>query len=71
MLNEIYRNMYVCLFNRVSDAISVLEQAGENEAKLILVRGQQETEEMYLAAGDEKTGLTVCIESAIIPPKTE
>ncbi len=53
MENEIYRKMYDRLFNRVSDAITLLEQEGEQRAKQILLRGQIEVEEIYLALGEK------------------
>ena len=46
--------MYLRLFNRVTDAIAVLEREKETEAKRILIQAQLEGEETYLAAGEEK-----------------
>ena len=46
--------MYLRLFNRVTDAIAVLEREKETEAKRILIQAQLEGEETYLDAGAEK-----------------
>ncbi len=54
MEEAIYRKMYSRLFNRVTDAIAVLEAEGETEAKQRLIQAQLETEELYLSSEEEK-----------------
>lgn len=53
MGETIYRKMYARLFNRVTDAIKVLETEEEKEAKQLLIQAQMETEELYLLAEGE------------------
>ncbi len=53
MEETIYRKMYARLFNRVTDAIKVLETEEEKEAKQLLIQAQMETEELYLLAEGE------------------
>ena len=45
MENEIYKKMYLRLFNRVTDTIEVCK---DEYAKKLLIETQQETEEMYI-----------------------
>ena len=54
MEETIYRKMYSRLFNRVTDAIAVLETEGETEAKQRLIQAQLETEELNLSSEEEK-----------------
>ena len=48
-----YQKLYTTLFNRITDAISQLEQANYGAAKDTLMQAQQEAEELYL--NDEGT----------------
>ena len=43
-----YKEMYLKLFNCVTDALCALEERNYEEAERILKLGQQETEELYL-----------------------
>ena len=45
---EDYKTMYLHLFNRVSDAVNALEAMNYGQAKELLIRAQQEAEELYL-----------------------
>ena len=45
---EDYKTMYLHLFNRVSDAVNALEAMNYGQAKELLMRAQQEAEELYL-----------------------
>ncbi len=53
-----YKDMYLSLFNDVTDAIGEIEDAEENEkverAKEILIRAQQKCEEIIISKGKEK-----------------
>ncbi len=44
---QVYKNMYYRLFNRVTDALICNDI---NEIKRVLINAQQETEEMYLSS---------------------
>ncbi len=54
MEEDVYRKMYLRLFNRVTDAIAVLEQAGEREASTILILAQRESEQMFIDGSERK-----------------
>ena len=45
---------YTHLFARVSDAIEALERQNFGEAKDILIRAQQEAEELYLSEDERE-----------------
>ncbi|MDE7221178.1 MAG: hypothetical protein K2O45_16435 [Oscillospiraceae bacterium] len=45
---------YTCLFNGVTDAIDALQKQKYGQAQMILIRAQQDAEEMYLADGDKE-----------------
>ncbi len=47
-----YKALYIHLFEAVSDAIEELEKMNLGNAKYILIRAQQESEESYLQMGD-------------------
>ena len=53
MEERIYKRMYLRLFNAVTDAVAILEKAGEREARERLILGQRETERMFIE--DEST----------------
>ena len=44
-----YQQMYVFLFNAVTDAIDVLRQGEKEGALLLLIQAQQKSEEMFLS----------------------
>ena len=47
--DEIYKQMYYTLFNCVSDAIEALRQGKTLSAQSILIKAQQNTEEIYIS----------------------
>ena len=49
---ELYQRMYYHLFNAITDALAQMEQQNYGMAVKRLKRAQQETEEMYMDAGD-------------------
>ena len=49
-----YKTMYLHLFNRVSDAVNALESMNLGQAKEILILAQQESEELYVDASEQK-----------------
>ena len=46
-----YREMYLLLFHRVTDALKALEQNRIEEAKTLLMKAQQDCEEIYIEQG--------------------
>ena len=46
---ELYRKMYYHLFNSVTDAIKICKNSTVKE---LLIKAQQETEEIYIGAED-------------------
>lgn len=55
MEEQIYKRMYLRLFNAVTDAVAILEKADERKARERLILGQQEAERMFIE--DESTEL--------------
>lgn len=49
-----YKQMYLHLFNAVTDSLEAMEQMNYGEAKQILTAAQVECEELYLD-GEEST----------------
>ena len=49
-MDELYKNLYFHLFNQITDALEALEKQNYGEARDILIRAQQKTEEAYLNA---------------------
>ncbi len=49
---DLYKQLYLRLFNRVTDALILLDREEISSAKETLIRAQQEAEEQYLAVGD-------------------
>ena len=49
-----YQKLYTTLFNACTDAVAELEQMNFGTAKAILIRAQQQTEELYISAGEEE-----------------
>ena len=43
-----YQSLYTKLFNAVTEAVEALEQQNFGQAREILVRAQQQTEEAYI-----------------------
>ena len=50
--------LYFFLFNAISDAIQLLEQGAAAQARSLLIAAQQEAEEKYISAPDEKNSLS-------------
>ena len=50
---ENYQTLYTLLFNACTDAVAELEQMNFGTAKAILIRAQQQAEELYLSAGEQ------------------
>lgn len=55
---EPYKEMYYHLFNAVTDALAMLAQQNYGLAVKRLKRAQQETEELYLKAGEPEESAT-------------
>lgn len=49
-----FPNYYTLLFNRITDAIKALDRQDYGSARDILVKAQQDAEELYLEAGDSE-----------------
>lgn len=47
-----YKRMYHLLFNAITDALEAMEQNSPDFARRLLIRAQQDAEELYLAAGE-------------------
>ena len=45
-----YQKMYTTLFNAITDAVENIQQHNPALAEKILIRAQQETEELYIRA---------------------
>ena len=48
-----FKKMYLVLFNRITDALEALEHGDRARAMDILVRAQQDTEELYIVGTDQ------------------
>lgn len=48
-----FKQMYLLLFNRITDAIEALQRGDREEARTILICAQQEAEELFIE-GTEK-----------------
>ena len=48
-----YKEMYYHLFNAVTDAIDALTKGNTMQARWILVKAQQDCEEIYLESEEE------------------
>lgn len=54
-INEgLYKKLYLKLFNAVTDAIELMEEGRPMTAKDLLVRAQQDCEELYIRQEEEK-----------------
>ena len=51
---ENFPKYYTTLFNRITDAIEALREQNYIKAQDILIKAQQDAEEMYLEDGDEE-----------------
>lgn len=45
-----YAELYHLLFNAITDALEMMESGNLDAARALLVRAQQEAEELYIAA---------------------
>ena len=48
-----FKQMYLLLFNRITDAIEACERGDAAEARLLLIRAQQDAEDLYLEGTEE------------------
>ena len=51
---DLYKTLYLRLFNRVTDALERLERGDEEGAKALLVSAQQEAEAIYMETETEE-----------------
>ena len=49
---EIYKTMYLQLFNAVTDSLEALTAQNFGQAKEILIQAQQDAEEYYMEHGE-------------------
>ncbi len=49
-----YKKMYFCLFNAITDALGVLEKGNIWDAKRLLMEAQCAAEEMYISAENDE-----------------
>ena len=47
-----YKKLYYRLFNAITDALETLCRGNVEQAKKTLICAQQDTEEMYISAGE-------------------
>lgn len=52
-MNELYKDLYYHLFNRITDALEAIKAQNYGLARDILMEAQQESEEKFIAAEDE------------------
>ena len=48
-----FEKLYHMLFNAMTDAVDCLERGETKAARLLLIRAQQQAEELYLAAEEK------------------
>ena len=48
-----FKAMYYLLFNRITDAITAIERDDPEQARTILIRAQQDAEELHMEGTDE------------------
>ncbi|MBR5342404.1 MAG: hypothetical protein IK149_00740 [Oscillospiraceae bacterium] len=48
-----FKRMYLLLFNRITDALEALGRGSAEQARAILIRAQQDAEELYLEGTEE------------------
>lgn len=51
-----FKRMYFMLFNRTTDAITAIERGDTEQARTILLRAQQDAEEVYIEDTEESSG---------------
>lgn len=49
-MEELYHRLYHLLFNRITDALAVMETGDTEQGKHILIRAQQEAENLYITS---------------------
>lgn len=47
-----YRKLYTSLFNTVTVAIELLQRDYPDTARMMLIKAQQQAEELYISAGE-------------------
>ena len=47
-----YEKMYLLLFSAITDALRQIEAGRPEAARFLLIRAQQEAEEIYIEAGE-------------------
>lgn len=47
-MEELYKQLYHLLFNRITDALNVLEKGDAEWGKSILMQAQQDAEDLYI-----------------------
>ena len=52
-MDELYKELYFHLFNQITDALEEMERQNFGRSRDILIRAQQEAEEVYLNAGEK------------------
>lgn len=50
-----YQKLYSILFNAITDALRKIDSLQIAEAKQLLIRAQQESEECYISSGENST----------------
>ena len=50
---ELYRDLYIMLFNRITDALRALEEGNPNHAHCLLCQAQRNAEERYISYDTE------------------
>ena len=48
-----FKRLYLLLFNRITDAIAALERGDAAQAEAVLIRAQQDAEELYMEGNEE------------------
>ena len=51
---RVYKKMYLRLFNRVTDAIELLQRGSAEQAMQALIAAQQEAEEIFLSEPEQQ-----------------
>ena len=46
--------MYLLLFNRITDALHALERGDAAKARILLIRAQQDAEDLYIEGAEEQ-----------------
>ena len=54
---KMYKEMYLRLFNAITDTLTEMERQNYGTAALLLRTAQQDCEEMYLGEPEEKKGV--------------